>query len=226
LAALKAIESSRTPLANPLSLVRWNLSKDYLRELGTRGVRVVPTIWSRGLRLRELEEAFNTFACDEIVIKPSIGASAGDTYRLTHASAREKAAELESVFSDRDFMTQPFLQAVVEEGEFSLFYFGGRFSHAVLKSPKPRDFRVQEEHGAAIHSVAAPRESLHTAERILQQLEISPLYARVDLVRDGDRDFFLMELELIEPALYFRTDEQAADRFATAFEQWISENSG
>jgi hypothetical protein len=56
---------------------------------------------------------------------------------------------------------------------------------------------------------------LRAGERVLAALDLVPLYARVDLVRnDAEDGFWLMELELIEPTLYLGSDAKAALRFA------------
>jgi len=124
-------------------------------------------------------------------------------------------------FCGRPFFVQPFMDNVPDEGEYSLFFFNGEYSHAILKTPEQGDFRTQEEHGADIKSVVATSQQIHAAEKLLAFVDPSPLYARVDLVRDAAGNFLLMELELIEPSLYLRTDEQAAARFAAAFDQRV-----
>jgi hypothetical protein len=108
-----------------------------------------------------------------------------------------------------------------EEGEDSLFFFGGELSHAVLKSPKEEDFRVQEEHGGLIQPVQPPAPLAELGHRIVESLPIPPLYARVDLARLDSGQYALMELELIEPSLYFRTDPKSPRRFARAFDEWM-----
>ena len=111
---------------------------------------------------------------------------------------------------------------VVSEGEYSLFYFNGEYSHAINKSPKLNDFRVQEEHGGIITEIE-PDESLAAAGReTVATIGCGLLYARVDFVRDDDCNFCLMELELIEPALYLRMNEGAPKRFAEAIVARIS----
>ena len=102
------------------------------------------------------------------------------------------------------------------EGEYSLFFFGGEYSHAILKKPKPGDFRTQEEHGADILSIEAPAALVETARHVLGVVSPQPVYVRADFVRGAGGRFLLMELELIEPALYFRTDPGSAARFASA----------
>jgi len=105
---------------------------------------------------------------------------------------------------------------VRSEGEYSLFFFGGEYSHAILKKPKPGDFRTQEEHGADILSVEASAALVEKARRVLGEVNPQPVYVRADFVRGAGERFLLMELELIEPALYFRTDPGSAGRFASA----------
>ncbi|MBI4881435.1 MAG: hypothetical protein HY812_17500 [Planctomycetes bacterium] len=217
LAALERVAASGALLLNPLDLVRWNLHKSYLRDLAAAGIPIVPTVFGRapdGARLRAL---FDELSCDEIVLKPTISANAGGTLRLARgapASAQESAA---AAFAGREFMAQPFLQSVVEEGEFSAVFLGGEHSHSLVKRPRAGDFRVQEEHGGSIapvhrHDVAV------AAARVLRALPSTPLYARPDFARDASGDLLLMELELIEPALYFRIDPEAPVRFARALD--------
>lgn len=217
---LLSIDQSRARLANDLATMRWNLNKRYLRDLEGRGVPIPPTLWRRGLAASDLPRMFQQLATGEIVVKPLIGAGARDTFRLTLSQARDCATELERVFADRDYLVQPFLPAVVEEGEFSLIFFNGELSHTILKTPKPRDFRVQEEHGSAIRPVAPEPALINAAAAAMDCIEPTPLYARVDFVRHGGQ-FLLMELELVEPSLYLRMDDGAPERFAAAFERWM-----
>jgi glutathione synthase/RimK-type ligase-like ATP-grasp enzyme len=222
LEVLAEIERSGAPLFNPLHLVRWNLRKTYLRELARRGVAVVPTIWRERLNPGELPHLIAEVGTAEVAIKPVIGANARGAFRLDAQSARSRAGELSAYYADRALMAQPFLSAVTTEGEFSLFYFNGQHSHTVLKTPKPADFRVQEEHGGLIRAVETEPALRHAGDVALRALGEAPLYARADFVRAEDaRSFLLMELELIEPSLYFRTDSEAPARFARALHERV-----
>lgn len=222
LSVLKQIET-QTQLANPLEIVKWNADKKiYLRDLEARGARIVPTLWNAGkIDSRLIQQWFDQLQTDEIVIKPTIGANAQDAWRLKRG--KEDVDALARVFDSRSCMVQPFMRGIVEEGEFSLFYFDGEYSHAILKTPKPEDFRVQEEHGGRIQAIQAPINSATTGEEILKCVSPSPLYARVDLVRTEDGGFALVELELIEPSLYLRMAEYAPALFAKAIKRWLSE---
>jgi glutathione synthase/RimK-type ligase-like ATP-grasp enzyme len=216
LACLEAIEASSAQLENPLALVKWNISKDYLRDMQQQGINIVPTLWFDSFDLPEVEQGFQHFSSEQLVIKPLISANADHTYRLTPQSLLNMHAQLAKEFGQRPFMLQPFLPAIVEEGEYSLFYFAGHYSHSILKRPKGGDFRVQEEHGGLLQSIQPCEEMLTCARHALASLPAEALYARIDLIRHQG-EFALMEIELIEPSLYFNMDTQSAQRFADAF---------
>jgi hypothetical protein len=215
LSTLAAIEASGARLENPLEIVRWNMQKTYLRDLAARGVPVVPTIWRDGLRAGELGALFEAAQSEEAVIKPIMSGNAQGAWRLDRASAKAHATEIEAYFADRALMMQPFEPAIVSEGEFSLLYFNGVFSHGILKLPKPGDFRVQEEHGSEIRSITPEPALLAAGKAAIDAIGRKLLYARADLVRHAD-GFRVMELELVEPALYLRMDPGAPGRFADA----------
>ena len=218
-AVLEGIERSGVPLENRLDLVRWNLHKSYLRELAAAGVPTVPTLWRAGLAPGDAARLFDELACDEMVIKPVVGANASDAFRVRRDELCTRAAEIEATFAGRPLMAQPFVQAVVAEGEYSLIYFNGALSHAILKTPKRDDFRVQEEHGGTITRVEADDALRRAGAAALAAVGAAPLQARADLVRSNDgAAFWLMELELIEPSLYLRMDSGAPERFARAID--------
>ncbi len=222
-AFLQALEriDAQTKLANSLPLVRWNADKTYLRELEAQGVEIARTIWGQGrIAPEQIEGWLTELQTAELVIKPTISGGAEDTWRL----AREqlyREPEIFSTFADRQYMVQPFISNILDEGEFSLFYFGGEYSHTIQKTPKPADFRVQEEHGGLIRGIQPTPELLTAGEKTLKLINPKPLYARADFVRVQDK-FALMELELIEPSLYLRMDEDAPHRFARAINSWLS----
>lgn len=218
LEVLRSIESSSARLENPLALMEWNLDKRYLCELEADGKSIVPTIWGNGVFTKtEFSGWLSSLGTDEVVIKPTISATAKDTFR-----AKSFDPDIASVFEGRGYMAQPFLRSIVDEGEYSVFYFDGEYSHTILKTPKRDDYRVQEEHGGVIKAVEPQAALIASARSIENSLLPRPLYARIDLVRDGSK-FRLMELELIEPALYFRMDDRSASRFAMALNKRFNE---
>ena len=209
-------------LENDLDLMKWNMNKNYLFDLEQKGVKIVDTIWERKFNRNLAHEYFNKLDIDEIIIKPNISANADNTFRLTREKLDKNLGQLEKIFTAREYMVQPFLNSIIEEGEYSLFFFDGKFSHSVLKKPKENDFRVQEEHGGDIQPFKVSSELISIAENIIKKLSTIPLYGRVDLVRTKENEFALIELELIEPSLYLNKDDQSPAKFVKAFEERIT----
>ena len=216
LACLKRIDASKATLENSYSLMSWNLEKTYLQDLASKGVPIVPTLWLDHYQPDMIEQAFAMFQSTEVIVKPVVSANADFTYRIEPAKANRVLAELREVFADRALMLQPFLPAIVSPGEYSLFYFDHDYSHAILKTPKTEDFRVQEEHGGSLLSVTPTDEMYAVAESTLAALPHRSLYARIDLIETGS-GLAVMEVELIEPSLYFNMDDTAAQRFTDVF---------
>ncbi|MDT8320911.1 MAG: hypothetical protein RQ826_10345 [Xanthomonadales bacterium] len=207
-------------LANPLDLIHWNLAKTYLRDLQGRGIGTVPSLWEENLDAVRLGCAFDRLGVDEVVVKPVVGANGEDAYRLLRSDPAARLQQIAERFRRRACMLQPFMPRVISEGEYSLFYFNGAFSHAILKVPVAGEFRSQEERGADILVAAPSPLLLERGRAALATLAPTPLYARIDFVRDAEDDFLVMELELIEPSLYLRMDPAAPGRFAQAVDDW------
>ena len=207
-------------MLNSKATCDWNINKRYLKELEDKGVQIVPTIWPENIDEQILIEAFEEFDADAIVVKPYVSANADNTFWLKKESFHDALPELQETFASRDAMVQPFMQSIVEEGEFSLFFFGDEYSHTILKTPKDDDFRVQEEHGGRLKTLEPEAKLLEQAREIMEKVNPKVLYGRVDLVRHGDA-FALMELELIEPSLYFNMDPESPARFAKVVDAWL-----
>ena len=220
LRVLQEIET-QTRLANPLEIVKWNADKKiYLQDIEKRGGRIIPTIWSdRKIHYRQIREWFEQLDTAEIVIKPTVGANAQHTFRLRRRKIDGEA--LSKIFDNRSYMVQPFMRGIVDEGEFSLFYFNGEYSHTILKTPKAGDFRVQEEHGGLIQSIKPSTDLSATGAKIIKCISPTSLYARVDFVRTEAGEFLVVELELIEPSMYLRQADHAPQMFAEAIDRWL-----
>lgn len=169
------VESVPVPMWNPAEAVVWNSEKTYLRELEAGGVRTIPTAWE------------GEVPWDDAILKPTV---AGGSLGLRRAKKGEPIPEGQ--------MAQPFLPEITD-GELSLVFFGGVFSHAVRKTPKEGDIRVQPEWGGVVTPAQPSAEELDAAQRVLDAAGRDLLYARVDLVADS----LLIELEAIEPRFFF-----------------------
>jgi hypothetical protein len=209
-----SLEGARIPVWNSAALVRWNANKSYLRDLEAKGISIVPTFWPEAGDPVCLREKLRELDWTKAVVKPRISATA----HRTHLIAAEDADAVQEVFhelqSTPGVMLQKFMNSIVNEGEWSLIFFGGQFSHPVLKKAKAGDFRVQSDFGGTDQAADPPAQVLQSAIHIVRTVEPT-LYARVDGVID-DGQFRLMELELIEPALSLASHPAAPSRFAEA----------
>ncbi len=212
---------TQTRLENNIEILKWNMDKKYLIDLEEKGVKIVTSIWKEKFNDTEVKHYFDLLNADEIIIKPTVSASAFNTFRINRSNLDTHISILDTIFSNTPFILQPFINNIIKEGEYSLFYFGGEFSHAILKTPKQNDFRVQEEHGGILKLVQPEEEMKKSAEKILKEIQTNLLYARIDFVRTNENDFALMELELIEPSLYFNMDPQSQQFFAEVFNKWM-----
>lgn len=219
---LQEIDRSGAILVNDYALIEWTVAKTYLRDLEERGIDIVPSLWLDTYDATSVSAAFAHFGVQDIIVKPVISTNATDTYRLHRSTFHESTQELQDVFHDRPFLVQPYIANIESEGEFSLFFFNAKFSHAILKTPKVNDFRVQEEFGANIVAVQPTEALLAVGRKVLEKVQPDPVYARLDFVRTAEQQFLLMELELIEPSMYLRMDVEAPQRFAAAFDSYVS----
>lgn len=185
---------------NPPDLVAWNAHKTYLRELGDQGVPVVDTQWIDQGQTATVEH-------DHGIVKPAVSGGALGLKRVTAGA---------TVTADVDLLIQPFLASIVDEGELSLFYANGEFTHCVRKVPATGDIRVQPEYGSQVNREDPTSEALEASGQVLDAIGRTLPYARVDLVRAEDGTLRLIELEIIEPQLYLRWAPDTADVFARA----------
>lgn len=209
---LDRAEAEGWPMVNPPALLRWNSDKGYLRELGTAGIPTVPTLEVDHLNEAALAAAFGTLGTDEVVVKPPVSAGASGTYRLREGEA---AHVPEDVHGQR-MMIQPFLRSIADPGEYSLLLFAGEPSHCVVKRPKSGDFRVQPHFGGETVACEPPPGAVGLARAALAGAPADATYARVDLVEGTDGELQVIELELVEPALFLHCAPEANNRFAQA----------
>jgi glutathione synthase/RimK-type ligase-like ATP-grasp enzyme len=201
---------------NAPELVRWNVDKHYLRDLTGRGVNVPITRFIERGQATTLREVMAANGWNEAILKPAVSGAARHTYRLNAANLDAHEAVLRELLRDEAMMVQPVLGSVLTQGELSLTVIGERCTHAVRKTAKQGDFRVQDDHGGTVHPHAPTLDEIAFAESAVAACPHASLYARVDAVRDESGALSLMELELVEPELFFRFHPPAADALAEA----------
>ncbi len=212
---LERLASLGVRTLNDNALLRWNSDKRYLLELEALGVPVVPTTLVSGAGLADTIARLDY---DEFVAKPAVSGGAWRAFRGRRDDPA-LAAVIAAAPTSLDYLVQPFVPEVTRDGEWSSLWFGGEPSHAVAKRAGAGEWRVQSDFGGRFDVLDAPAEVTLAAGRVLDAIATlgfrPTTYARVDgVIVDGR--FLLMELEVIEPRLFFTGDPREADQFADA----------
>jgi glutathione synthase/RimK-type ligase-like ATP-grasp enzyme len=209
---LDDLDAAGATVHNATDLVRWNVHKSYLVDLAARGVATVPTLalpagspaWLGDLPWRD------------VVLKPAVGASARRTVHTGRMAAPDAQRHLDALLAVEDAVVQPYVPSIADHGEISVIVIDGEATHAVAKRPAPGDWRVQRELGGTVTIVAVTPDLVAASATTIGALDATPSFARVDLVRDRDGHLLLIEVELIEPELWFDLAPAAATALAAA----------
>lgn len=214
---ISLLETKRVDVWNPPDVIRWNLDKSYLSELEQNGISVAPTVWLEKNSTVDLGRILTEKQWSKVVIKPTISATAFETWISAPDTVNEDQHAIYKMLRRSGVIIQKFVEEVPAKGEWSLVFFNKEYSHAVLKRACEGEFRVQNEYGGYLEDNVSPTSSLiEQARQIVESVEAPLLYARVDGV-EVEGGFMLMELELIEPFLFFGANSQSVGRFAQAF---------
>lgn len=214
---LKARIADQTKLHNPAEIILGNLNKRYLLDFIAAGVDVIPMAYYAAGGSVRLDELLKQRGWNSAVVKPAVSAGGRGTWLTTQEEAKSQQERFAEQLANVDMIIQEFREEIETQGEWSLIFFQNEFSHAVLKLPASGEFRVQQRFGGTHEARPAPEQLIEQAASILKHIPTTLLYARVDGIEAGGK-FYLMELEIHEPALFFGEDKAAAGRMASKLE--------
>jgi glutathione synthase/RimK-type ligase-like ATP-grasp enzyme len=206
------------PVWNSLDTILWNSSKEYLLEIESRGFPVISGLILEAESKPDLNLIRAKIHSETVVVKPLVSGGAKNTLKIQLSEWDNYTQKLEELLQEEDFLVQPFVPEVAEVGEYSLLFFNGKFSHAVLKTPAKSDFRVQHYFGGTIQVIDPTPEMLDSCQKLMDTFAPDTLYGRVDGV-EIDGVFHLMELELIEPYLFLALSEKAIPNYKAALKE-------
>jgi glutathione synthase/RimK-type ligase-like ATP-grasp enzyme len=202
-------------MLNPIAVIRWNSDKHYLKEIEQAGLKITPTAYLEQGTSSDLSKYFKLFCKEELVVKPVISGGSKNTFRFNVQNVKEIQNQITELLKDEAFMIQPFIEEIAKDGEWSFLFFGGEYSHSLIKKAKNGDFRVQHYLGGTIHPQQPSHKEIAIAKSYVDAFAKGCLYARVDGVYINN-NFHLMELELIEPFLFMSTHKEAYDKYERA----------
>lgn len=212
-----------TRLLNPPAVVEWSTHKRYLLELAHAGVPIVPTTLVTAGSVFDLVQHVDDRGWAEIVVKPAVGAAGQWAERFVADDAARGQLWLQQVLEHGDALVQPLLPAIESHGELSVMWLDGELTHAVRKKGAPGDFRVHNDFGGSEEREEPDEEARRIVAAALALAPERPFYARVDLVRGLDDELAVMELELVEPELFFGFSEDATSYMADRILQLASD---
>lgn len=218
---LDKIKTLGIPTLNGIDTIKWNSDKRYLQDIQSKGFPIVPTYFLEKGDLDDEINFFEYFKKENVIIKPTISGGSKNTLKINRSDWEYKIEDIKKLLESEEFMVQPFVDEIASEGEYSYLYFNGKFSHAVLKSPKPGEFRVQHFFGGEIAMIKPTSEQLASIDQLVKTFASETLYARVDGVW-VEGIFYLMELELIEPYLFLFVTLQGLENYKLAIQERIS----
>ena len=157
-----------------------------------------------------------------VILKPAVSGGARHTYKIKPGESDQHETVFKELIAEEAMLIQPFINSIMDKGEVSFMVFGGKYSHAVLKKAKAGDFRVQDDHGGTVHDYEASAQEIEFVQHVVSKCKIVPIYGRVDVAWDNEGNLALVELEIIEPELWFRKSEESPKMFAEAVVDYIN----
>ena len=220
---LDLLDASEARVWNTTATCRWGAHKGYLAALAERGVSTVPTeVVARRTR-PALGELMATRGWSDAVVKPAVGGTARLAVHVAAAGMASAEAHLATVAAREDVIVQPFVSSVAARGEVSVIVVDGEPVAAVEKRARPGEWRVQSDFGGTVRAVALDDELRSIVGATTDALDDDLLYARVDVVELPDGAPAVLEVEVVEPELFFSIEPTIAPRFVEGLRRRIAE---
>ena len=202
---------SLTRVCNSVKLLRWNFDKRYLIDLSAGGISIVPSIYFERQSMGFSSRA--DIPWEQVVVKPAIGGSSHGVRKFDSRTELDALSDyLTQLLESKGALVQRFEPTVETLAERSLVFIRGQYTHAVKRvpfnlgnTPDTPDF----DHSASSAEIAFAMQVLAVAGA-----RDAP-FARVDLLPSAD-SLLLMELELLDPALFLTRNPPAARQLALA----------
>lgn len=194
-------------LINSAEIIRWNLNKSYLHHFEKQNIPVIPTVWI----YEENQLTYLNFEWSDVIVKPSVGAGSSGMKKFESLRQIDKVkSHIQFLLEDCNVMVQPYLESADSYGETAMVYFDGKLSHTV-KRPLGGHKGTADERVATATHIEPTEAQLEIGKKVIQCLPFKPTYIRIDLLKDNNDKDVVLEVEMIEPSLFLKTSEAAAN---------------
>lgn len=228
------VEETST-LWNTSPVMEWNHHKRYLMQLQKNGVPMPETILIPQNTDKPMDSILELVPWDDFVMKPCIAAGSGGLRRFSKDSPglethfrnlnkhgfKQVYSFGEYEFIPCDTLVQPYIPEIIEYGEASLIFFGGRYSHSMIKKVKRGDFRAHPIFGAEVREHDPSDEEIRVGVHCLDAVGYPTEYARIDMIPTESMPL-VIEVELIDPNLFFDHLPETIESFADHIENFLN----
>lgn len=214
---LSVLDHAHIPVFNPIETIRWNADKHYLKDLEIKKIPTIPTRWYKKNNDIKLTDIIRQTGWNDLVVKPTIGARSHGVTRIKNARGFLSQWKVNSLLKKTDIMVQPFIPEVTTHGEYSFVFIGGKYSHAVHKIPAKGNF-LTNSYKSTITPFSPDLSLMKQITHIASRMTLDTLYMRIDAMMIQDI-LSVVEIECIEPILYFDMFPQTVEQFASALKK-------
>ena len=216
---LNKIDALGIKCLNSIKTIQKNKHKFYLKELQNHGTSIIPTVFIDKTTTLDLQKIIPKH-WQKAVIKPAYSGGSYQTMLFDIVDIDVVNKKYQSIAAEKELLLQDFIPEIETVGETSFIFFNKKFSHCVNKMPIKGDFRVQNQFGGSYTIVHPSQELIDKAQKIVNTFDEDLLYARIDCIV-VDNNLLLMEVECLEPDLYFELFPAAKDKFIEAIEHLV-----
>ncbi|TFH14245.1 hypothetical protein E4H04_10570 [Candidatus Bathyarchaeota archaeon] len=168
-------------------------------------------------------------------MKPAVGAGSSGVRRFKKDSPdleehfrnlnkngfKQKFPFGEFDYSPCDTIVQQYAPEITQYGEISLIFFGGEYSHCVSKMVKTGDYRAHPIWGAKVELYDPSEREIQVAVDSLRVVGFPTEFARIDMIPSKPEPM-LIEVELIDPFLFFEHVPETANTYADHIKQCLN----
>lgn len=203
-------------IMNDPRTMKENFDKEYLLDLQSKGISVIPTKNITNWNYNEIND-FNFDGYRETLLKPKVfGERMNGIFKVKENPFNEKTFKKHTEKYGKEILLQPLIEDITKYGERSLIFVGDNFSHAIYRHRKT--WNTNNPGGEVINYPTDPKKSeLKVAENVLSVWPTEYNITRFDFITDNGKPM-ISEVEMINPNLWLtRYSKNLDNKFLKLF---------